>query len=185
MRNLTKLGLKASLLASSVLPFAAYAQSVSLTYVPLGGGADATSVPTMTEWVMVLMSVVIAVFAVRQIKRKGISKSLLPVLLAASFLGAAVSDGSFVKVANAVAIYRFDTPAGSSFTATVFPNNPGGLNVFTTNDITNTTAVTFKITAETGSGACFGSFDAGTNTCAVNSIIAPGASCKVGIINPC
>ena len=183
MRNLTKIGLKASLV--SVLPFAAYAQSVSVTYVPLGGGGAATSVPTMTEWAMVLMSIVIAVFAVRQLKKKGMSKSLLPILLAASFLGAAVSDGSFVKVANALPLIAFDTPAGASFTVTSFPNNPGGLNVFTSNDITNSTAVTFKITAETGSGACFGSFDAGTNTCAVNSTIAPGASCKIGIINPC
>lgn len=163
MEKLKQMRTVAMLAALAMGQTAAMAQVV-VTYGPV----DAASVPTLSEWGMIIMAVVLAGVAVYAMRKKADSKAIMSLFLGVAGLFSAVLGNQVLNEAWADMGYAMDRPTGGS----VDPNLPLNVGVI---EIRNSTQVPLKIISVTPDQVR----NAPDTTCDPGVIVPPGATCNV------
>lgn len=156
MRNL------AVLVAISAGQSLVMAQSVTITY-----GPDVASVPTLSEWGMIAMALVLAVVALIAMRKGGSSKAVLSVALAAAIaLGGGANALKEAMAAPVSPTLLMTNQAGGSIVA-----NEGVV----TTVVANSTSVSLKILSISPAAV----HNNATGCIAGATLLAPNASCTV------
>ncbi len=171
-----KLGLAATAIVLATQQSAALA-AIIITYAP---GTTAT-VPTLSEWGMIGLSILLAVVAVYTLRNKGGGKPLASVILAGALALGGFSGNSLIGEANAIPL-----PAGCTGSWACSMTNPAGGTVTTASagdqtEITNASGVAQTITNIAVTNGSFNSFlDIFTQPpCAVGLVVQPAGKCYV------
>ena len=164
-----RLGAAAALAAwgSSAWAQAAGTCEISLTYAaavapPVGG---ATAVPGLGMLAVGALGALVAGVAWRHRHQGGTQRMMAVVGMAAAVSLSALGGGSLVNAVRAAGPYEFSNAAGG----TVADNTVVYADPAPVLTVTNTSGARIRITANGNAGE--------TGTCAVNSEVAPGASC--------
>ncbi|MBA4741115.1 MAG: midcut-by-XrtH protein [Azoarcus sp.] len=153
--------------ALTLLPGLAAAQEVTITYGPI----EPTAVPTLSQWGMIGMSVLIALAAYATLRRTGGARFLLALgVCAAGLLGA--EGYRIVGTARAVPAPVMDQPQGGTL---VFPAPS-----FSSMPVENTTSVPLQILSISPDLYA----QAPGTTCDPGVIVAPGGTCDVSAPPP-
>ena len=141
---------------------AAMAQSVVITYGPV----DVAAVPTLSEWAIIAMAILLALAAVIAIRKSARSKTSLSLSLgSAALLGASLGH-QVIGDAWSLPTPAMDTPTGGTV------NLPSNIGVI---PVENTTQMPLKIISVTPADAQ----NSPSTTCDPGVIVAPSASCNV------
>lgn len=147
-------------LAATLGTSAAFAGgSVVVTYVPAG-----SSVPTLSEWTILALAMVMALVSYRQLRSRLHGRPLAALFLAAGAGTLALAGGHFGQ--EALATVGTDTSltqqGGGTVTLTCGSNG----------NVINNTGITVKVTSVTGTPTPLG-------TCTSLPTLVPAASCTV------
>jgi hypothetical protein len=171
-----KFGLAATAIVLATQQSAAFA-AIIITYGP----STTASIPTLSEWGMIGLSILLAVVAVYTLRNKGGGKPLASVILACALALGGFSGNKLIGEANAIII----TPDCPSQYSCTMSNAAGG--IVTTagtgdqTDITNTSGVPQTITNIAVTNGSFNSLpDIFTQPpCAVGLVVQPAGKCYV------
>ncbi|WP_343734954.1 midcut-by-XrtH protein [Acidovorax sp.] len=153
---------KAALLASLVLAqTAAIAQTVTVSYSPV------SSVPTLSEWALATMAVVLAAVALYAMRKGAHSKVIVSLALGAFGFWGAGAGRPVVQSAWALSFPVMDNPAGG--VTTPLPLFSGIV------PINNTTNVPLRIISVSDTSVQ----NATGTTCQPGSVVPVGASCNL------
>ena len=140
---------------------------------PIGGtvgyGPLAIAVPTLGEWSLVLLALLLAAVAYRVLRGRVGGRLLSQLFLAGGVAAAGLAGHGLVRQAEAVAFPELDNATGGSVT------------VYGWATLDNVTSVPLRINAVTpNSGSRVKSPPAaGTPECAVGTVVQPADSCNV------
>jgi len=159
-------------------------QSVAFASINIGYAPNNTpaSIPTLSEWGMIGLSVLLAAAAVYTLRNKGGGKPLASVILACALALGGFSGNKLMSEANAIVALTDDCGYDNS---TCHMTQAGGGTVITnstTNPITviNSTAVAQTVTAVTATaGEILVSPSPSSPACAVGLVVPPTLSCYV------
>lgn len=163
-----KLGLVAAAIVLTGQQTMAWAQPVPtivVTYAPAG---TAASIPTLSEWAMLGLSLILAAIAVYTLRKKGGAKPLASVILAFGLALGGIGGNRFIGEANAVVGWSAEC---STWAACSMLNAAGG--TVTTGPtgvqvtITNLTGVAQTVTGVVPNGS---------------AVVSPGSTCVVGLV---
>ena len=161
------LGLATSALALATTHSAVWAKEPSwtITYAPIG------SIPTLSEWGMLILAALLAVAAVFSLRKKVGSKTLLSIAAVCALGLGSVMGNKMIGEAQAGAC---TTPSAMSSAGggTITFNSCGGA-------VTNTTSVPLQIISITPTSAT--TSPPNTPTCVTNLIVPAGAACYISI----
>lgn len=151
---------------SSAWAQAANTCEVSLTYAAAVAPpfSTATAVPGLGMLGVAVLGAVVAVMAWRQRHQGGLHRMMAVVGVAAAVSLSAMGGGSLVNAVRAAPPLAFSSATGGIVSATAAYSNPAPVET-----VFNTSGARIRITANGNA--------AETGTCAVNSIVEPGASC--------
>ncbi len=151
---------------SSAWAQAANTCEVSLTYAAAVAPpfSTATAVPGLGMLGVAVLGAVVAVMAWRQRHQGGLHRMMAVVGVAAAVSLSAMGGGSLVNAVRAAAPLAFSSATGGSVATTLTYADPAPVET-----VVNTSGARIRITANGNA--------AETGTCAVNSIVEPGASC--------
>jgi hypothetical protein len=151
---------------SSAWAQAANTCEVSLTYAAVVAPpvSAATPVPGLGMLGVGALGAVVAVMAWRQRHQGGLHRMMAVVGVAAAVSLSAMGGGSLVNAVRAAAPLEFSSATGGSVATTLTYADPAPVET-----VLNTSGARIRITANGNA--------AETGTCAVNSIVEPGASC--------
>ena len=139
------------------------AQTAVVTYGPVG----ATAVPTLSEWGMLAMALVLGVAAVYALRKQAHSKAVMSLALGAGALLTAALGGQVVQQARAVPVgAQLSNPAGGSISISM----GSGLVL-----VQNSSQVPLRIISVTPEEVQ----NAPQTTCDPGLIVTPGATCEV------
>ena len=140
----------------------------TISYAP-----QATSVPTLSEWAMLLLVLLLAAFAVYTLRKKGAGAGpLASVLLVSALALGAMTGEKLIGHANAITrivLATMSNPAGG----TVSPPILSGIET----EVANGSGVVQTITGVTPASSPITT--PGHTTCTVSLVVQPGASCWV------
>jgi hypothetical protein len=167
--------------------YSAPGPAVTIVYAPV---AAVDAIPSLTEWGVILLTLMILVIAYRHLRAKGRGNPVASILFVTASLIGIISNQDVIVRSAYASVLAFSSPSGGSTVVTSFPTDNGIIPTvgqsFSSGEIPNTSGVTQKITSITGSsGSCFGSIDTTNSTCTVNNTYASGATCHVAYINVC
>lgn len=163
----------AVLAALAVGHLVAMAQVV-VTYGPV----DVASVPTLSEWGMIIMSVLLAVVAVIAMRKKAGSKAVMSIALGAAVMFGVAQGNKYVSEAIAIPDGMTSTTVGT-FTTPL-------LNVDEEFEVFNRTSpsIPLRIISVEPAESAQGTFT-GSPPCTPGSIVAADTSCYVkGVADP-
>lgn len=143
------------------------AMAQSLQVVVSYGPANIASVPTLSEWGLMIMGVVLAGVALHAIRKNASSKTIMSLALSAVVLLGTGLGNQTLQSAWAVLAPKMDNPAGGA--TSPFPQYIGIV------PIQNTTTVPLRIISVTPVEVQ----NAPGTTCDPGVIVAPAASCNV------
>lgn len=140
----------------------------SIDYGPLA--ASVSAVPTLGEWMLVLMGLLLAVVAYRSLRGRVNGRLLSNLTLAGGALAATVAGHGLVQEARAImaGVVNMSSPTGGTAVATNW------------SALTNTTGVPLKILAiRPNDGSWVISPPPASPECTVGSVVSPGNVCNV------
>lgn len=142
----------------------AMAQPVDIfvTYGPAG----VASVPTLSEWGMIIMAIMLAGAAVYAMRKNANSKSIMSIGLAALAMAGAAGGNNILNEAWSISASEMTAPTGGSISVPV----TGGVV-----PVTNATQVPLKIISVTPNSVQ----NAAQTTCMPGVIVTPGGTCNV------
>lgn len=150
-------------------------QSASMAQVVVTYGPDVTSVPTLSEWGLILMSVLLAVVAVIAVRKGASSKTVVAIALAAMGSFGSISGTQWGRAAwaNGFTTYPMTAPTGGVLS---IPFGGGGFAY-----VRNDTAAPLKILSVTPQEAQ--QTDGNLPACTPGLTVAPNTFCwvKTGI----
>lgn len=153
--------------AGTAIAALALTQTVAMGQVVVQyGPVDAVSVPTLSQWGMIVMAMLLAMAALIAVHKNAKSKTVLSVSLgAAALLGAGLGH-QVIGDAWSLPSPSMNTATGGTVS---LPSNIGVI------PVQNTTLVPLKIIGVTPADAQ----NSSTTTCDPGVIVAPGGSCDV------
>ena len=152
--------------AAVLVAFAAAQTAAMAQVVVTYGPVDVASVPTLSQWGMIIMAVILAVVAAIAMRKNAGSKTILSFALSATALFGASMGNQIIKSAQSLPPPSMDTPTGGTVN---LPTNVGVI------PVANTTQVPLKVIGVTPAEAQ----NSPSTTCDPGVIVAPGASCNV------
>lgn len=162
VRKYQKFGL---VLGTAALSNQVFAQSTewTITYAP-----QATSVPTLSEWAMLALVLMMAAFAVYTLRKRGAGAGpLASVILVTALAFGAMTGEKVIGLANARINATMSLPAGGSIS---FPNSVGReIEVVNGSGVAQTITSVTPTSLDTTNGP----------TCIVGRVVQPGQSCWV------
>lgn len=158
---------------AAVLTALATGQSVAMAQVVVQyGPVDVASVPTLSEWGMIIMAVMLAGVAAYAMRKNANSKTIMSFALGAVGLLSVALGNHVIKDAWATPAFVMDSPTGGSVTP--IPLGVGSISV------RNTTQVPLRIISVTPVEVR----NAPETTCDPGAIVAPAGTCDVFTGNP-
>lgn len=140
----------------------------SIDYGPLA--ASVSAVPTLGEWMLVLMGLLLAVAAYRSLRGRVNGRLLSNLTLAGGALAATVAGHGLVQEARAIAagVVNMASPTGGTAAATNWT------------ELTNTAGVPLKILAiRPNAGSVVTSPPPASPECTVGFVVSPGNLCNI------
>lgn len=162
----------AALAASAAASAGAPAVGAVITYAAAG----ASAIPTLSEWGLIGMALLVAAMAYRSLRGRLGNKPLAAVLLAGTLVLGAIPSTGWIRPAAAVVVSEVALPLAGGGTA-----NVTDLNVDV--PVKNTSGVPLKIVSVVATGVNFIDNPAATPKCAAGQILAVGAVCYVKVSN--
>lgn len=150
----------------AMLAAVAVGHSVTMAQVVVTYGPDVASVPTLSEWGMIIMAMALACVAVYAMRKNAGSKTIMSFALSATALFSASMGNQIIKSAQSLPPPSMNTPTGGTVNL---------LSNIGVRPVQNTTQVPLKIIGVTPGGAQ----SSPTTTCDPGVIVAPGSSCNV------
>ena len=138
-----------------------------MDYGPVG----VAGVPTLSEWAMIAMALVVGVAAVIALRKQASSKAVMSLTIGAAALLTAALGGTVGPQAWAIIAPQMTNPAGGSTQV------PFGIGVV---PVQNTTQVPLRIINVTPTDV----LSSPATTCDPGVVVAPGASCDVDTGSP-
>ncbi len=184
-----KIGLAAGTVTLAMQQTAAWGQSVDITYAPV----NATSVPTLSEWALLGLALLLAAAAAHMLRNKTGGKPLASVLLAFALTLGTLSGHQLIGEANAVVFTPCVNPSGNPADPNVvcsLSSASGGVihvvNAGSNVPVTNVTGVPQQVVSVLATSY----FAVGTPTlapgevqCVAGLVVAPSGICYVYAIN--
>lgn len=183
-----RLGLTLMVGTLSALPVAAVAQAtqgILITYTP-NAAVTATSVPTLSEWGMLGLSLLLAAVALYAIRNKTGGKPLAAIILAIGLATGGYNNQKVMSIANA-ALVNPDCPAAlqcymQAAGGTINAVDPGLVSDIA---ITNNSGVAQTVTSVTPVDSRWDQIRTPVNTpqCVAALVVPSGTSCYVRVNN--
>ncbi len=171
-----------ALAAQHSTALAQQAREIDIAYSPV-----ATPIPTLSQWALMGLSLLLAAIAVYALRNKAGGKPLASVILVFAVSLAGISGRQLMSEANAIGL----SPECSSSSTCTMSNAAGGVvHVYTSScgptiTVTNVSGSTQKVTSVSYLGGATAGVPGTGTQCTANLSLAQGAACTVADNSAC